>query len=99
MFLFVQGRDLCLVTVRGNRKPAILKQSIIATQLVLCVSELIQSVSGQHGWDSIADLNVLLGPVSFEKIIIWESLDSGRFSYRKTTTLFRVIVNEIVAVL
>ena len=41
----------------------------------------------------------LLRPVAFKKIVIGERLQTCRLTYRQTTALKRIVMNEVVPIL
>jgi hypothetical protein len=59
----------------------------------------LRNLPGEVGRDGISNLDILLGPVSLEQIIVRKCLKSRRFSDGETAALQRIRVNEVVPVL
>ena len=56
-------------------------------------------VSSHCARNGIADLHILLRAATLEEIVVRKGLEAGGLSYRETSALGRVGVDEIVAVL
>ena len=61
--------------------------------------ECVGNLFGKKGRDCIAHLDVLLGAISLEEIIVRERLDAGGLPDGKAATLLRVGMNEVVPIL
>lgn len=53
---------------------------------------------GKQGRHCIANLQVLLGPVPGEKVVIWKCLKTGSFAHCQTSALMGVRMNIVVTV-
>jgi hypothetical protein len=56
-------------------------------------------LESKEGRYCVPDLDVLLGSVALEEIVVWKRLEPRGFTYSQTATLERIWVNKIVAVL
>lgn len=54
---------------------------------------------GEEGRDGISDLDILLGAVAAEQIVVREGLKSSRFPNREASALHWIRVNKVVSVL
>ena len=64
-----------------------------------CPSHYLPYLISQIRGDGVADLVVLLGPVTHEEVVIRESLDPGGLADREAPGLRGVVVDVVVAVL
>ena len=49
--------------------------------------------------NGVADLGVLAGTWTAEKVVVWEGLNTGGFAYRKTAALCWIMMNEVMSIL
>ena len=76
-------------------------------QVLLCLGrkefqyrkQLFCYLPRQERRNCIANLDILLSSVSFEKVIVGESLKTSHFTYSQTSTLCRIWVDIVVPIL
>lgn len=56
-------------------------------------------LAGKKRWDRVADLRVLLGPVTGEEVVVLEGLETCSLTHREASALRRIGMDEVVPVL